>query len=161
MTALSSSPALRTRISLPDEAATEALAGRLVSHIGPGDVLLLAGPIGSGKTTFARALIRAATDNPAEEVPSPTFTLVQTYATPLGEVWHADLYRLEDPHEALELGLDEAMDHAICLIEWPEHLGDLVPTTALTLAFEAGTDGHEVVLSGDTTWRRRLGVLFV
>ena len=161
MTVTPASTPLLARLSLPDEAATAALARELASLIRQGDVLLLAGPIGAGKTTFARALIRAATGDPAEEVPSPTFTLVQTYATPRGEIWHADLYRLEDPHEALELGLDEAMEDAICLIEWPERLGELAPGVALTLAFVARPDAHEVELSGDADWQLRLGAILV
>jgi len=152
--------AFHRRLALPDEEATAALAGRLAGLLGPGDVLLLSGPIGAGKTSFARALIRAATGNPAEEVPSPTFTLVQTYPAPRGEIWHADLYRLGDAGEALELGLDAAMENAICLIEWPEILGDLAPADALSLAFAAGDAGHDsghaVTLTGNAGWAARL-----
>lgn len=144
------------RIDLPDEDATGRLAARLAEILCPGDVLLLSGPIGAGKTAFARALIRAAMSNPAEDVPSPTFTLVQTYPTPRGEIWHADLYRLSHPDEAVELGLADAFDSAICLVEWPDRLGDLAPPTALGLAFSAGRQSHAVVLSGDDSWNARL-----
>lgn len=144
------------RIHLPDEDATGRLAARLAAILCPGDVLLLSGPIGAGKTAFARALIRAAMSNPAEDVPSPTFTLVQTYPTPRGEIWHADLYRLSHPDEAVELGLADAFDSAICLVEWPDRLGDLAPPTALALAFSAGRQGHAVVLSGNDSWNARL-----
>ncbi|MBW7922563.1 MAG: tRNA (adenosine(37)-N6)-threonylcarbamoyltransferase complex ATPase subunit type 1 TsaE [Rubellimicrobium sp.] len=144
------------RLDLPDEGATAALAARLAPLLRRGDVLLLSGPVGAGKTSFARALIRAATGNPREDVPSPTFTLVQTYPVPAGEIWHFDLYRLHDGREALELGLDDAMEQAITLVEWPERLGDLVPQGALSLAFAAGEAGHAVTLDGDGAWAARL-----
>ena len=144
-------------IELQTEAETQALAACIGARLRPGDTLLLDGGIGAGKTAFARALIRAATGNPAEDVPSPTFTLVQTYATPRGEIWHADLYRLSHPDEARELGLAEAMEHAICLVEWPDRLGDLAPPGALTLWFEALPHGpHRVRLSGPPPWPARL-----
>ncbi|MCC7320103.1 MAG: tRNA (adenosine(37)-N6)-threonylcarbamoyltransferase complex ATPase subunit type 1 TsaE [Rubellimicrobium sp.] len=147
------------RLALADEGATADLARRLSVLLVPGDTVLLAGPIGAGKTTFARALIRAAAGNPDEEVPSPTFTLVQTYATPRGEIWHADLYRLGGPDEVAELGLDEAMTRAICLIEWPDRLGDLAPGAALTLTLDAGPVAHEARLEGDARWAERLGAI--
>jgi tRNA threonylcarbamoyladenosine biosynthesis protein TsaE len=144
-------------IDLPTEAATGALAACIGARLRPGDTLLLEGGIGAGKTAFARALIRAATGNPGEEVPSPTFTLVQTYPSPQGKIWHADLYRLTHPDEARELGLAEAMENAICLVEWPDRLGDLTPDGALTLSFEALPLGpHRVRLSGPPPWSARL-----
>lgn len=155
MTSPATPSALDRRLALPDEGATAALAARLAGLLVPGDTLLLRGPVGAGKTTFARALIRAAMGNPAEEVPSPTFTLVQTYPAPAGEIWHFDLYRLHDPREAFELGLDEAAQ-AISLIEWPERLGDLAPQDALTLAFCAGDSGHSVTATGSARWAARL-----
>lgn len=144
------------RLALPDQTATEMFAARLAPLLRPGDTLLLSGPIGAGKTTFARALIRAATGNPDEDVPSPTFTLVQTYPTRRGEIWHADLYRLSHAGEALELGLDEAFDGAICLIEWPDRLGDLAPAGALGITLAAGPDGHAARISGGGDWPARL-----
>src|SRR5690606_23286267 len=105
---------------------TACLARIMAAVLKPGDVVALQGPVGAGKTHFARALIRARQGAGAEEVPSPTFTLVQTYADPMGtEIWHADLYRLTHPDELEELGLDDAMREAIVLIEWPEHGGPL------------------------------------
>ena len=143
-----------------DAALTAAFARALAPELGAGDTLLLDGPVGAGKSHFARALIRARLANPAEDVPSPTFTLVQTYeGTP--PIWHADLYRLSHPDEALELGFDEAFDTAICLIEWPERLGDLTPAKALTLRFEAtpGGETRRVALSGPPAWAARLSAL--
>ncbi|MCC5972812.1 MAG: tRNA (adenosine(37)-N6)-threonylcarbamoyltransferase complex ATPase subunit type 1 TsaE [Rubellimicrobium sp.] len=145
---------------LPTEADTARLAARLAAGLRTGDVVLLAGPIGAGKSAFARALIRAATDDPDHEVPSPTFTLVQTYLTARGTIWHADLYRLGHPDEAAELGLTEAFDNAICLVEWPDRLGGLAPADALHLTFAAHPDGcHSVTLSTPATWARRIGAI--
>lgn len=121
-------------IRLSDPEATAALARRLAAHLRPGDTLLLSGPIGAGKTHFARALITARLDAP-EDIPSPTFTLVQTYDTAAGEIWHADLYRLSDSSELVELGLTDAFDTAICLVEWPDRLGPLAPAHALRIEF--------------------------
>ncbi|PYE84626.1 tRNA (adenosine(37)-N6)-threonylcarbamoyltransferase complex ATPase subunit type 1 TsaE [Pseudoroseicyclus aestuarii] len=150
-------------IPLPTEAATSALAARLAPRLGGGDCLLLEGPIGAGKTFFARALIRARLGDPLAEVPSPTFTLVQVYETPDLELWHADLYRLSDPSELDELGLVEAMDAALSLVEWPQKLGALLPETALTLSLhpspEAGTGADAprmLQISGADSWRARL-----
>lgn len=117
-----------------DETLTAVLARMLAATALPGQAILLDGPVGAGKTHFARAFIRARQGEGAEDVPSPTFTLVQTYDDPMGtEIWHADLYRLTDPSELDELGLDEAQDSAICLIEWPDRL-ERLPEGALTVA---------------------------
>ncbi|MFT6531082.1 MAG: tRNA threonylcarbamoyladenosine biosynthesis protein TsaE [Limimaricola cinnabarinus] len=143
-------------ILLPDESHSLALARALAPHLRAGDTLLLSGQIGAGKSFFARALIRARTGNPEEEVPSPTFTLVQSYDAPGAEIWHCDLYRLSDPFELVELGLEEAMGRAICLIEWPDRMGDMAPPEALSLAFEARPDGHLLSMSGPEAWHARL-----
>jgi tRNA threonylcarbamoyladenosine biosynthesis protein TsaE len=143
---------------LSDETATAAFASRIAPLLSTGDTLLLQGDIGAGKSAFARALIRARLGR-MEDVPSPTFTLVQTYEAPDGDIWHCDLYRLTHPDEALELGLEEAFESAICLIEWPDRLGDAVPSDALHLAFAAGDDGHKITVSGPHPWAARLGGL--
>ena len=119
------------RADLPDEAATIALAKRLAEHLHPRDTLLLSGALGAGKTHIARALIRAWLSDADASVPSPTFTLVQCYDSPRGEVWHADLYRLSDAQELTELGLDEAFGAAVCLIEWPDRMAPDWPDAAL------------------------------
>lgn len=129
--------AVQARLHLRDEADTTALAQRLAPCLLQGDIVLLQGDLGSGKTHFARALIRArlGEHGAATEIPSPSFTLVQTYDAPDGALWHADLYRLSDPQEVLELGLDAAFDDAICLIEWPERWDDGWPDTTVLLQF--------------------------
>lgn len=126
-----------------------------------GDVLLLEGPIGAGKTHFARALIQArlAQAGAVEDVPSPTYTLVQVYQAGPLEIWHADLYRLGHPDDVLELGLVEAFETALCLVEWPDRLGDLVPPGALRLGFApaAREDCRRVTMtSDDPLWGPRL-----
>lgn len=139
-----------------DEALTAGLARALAPMLVPGDTLLLDGPVGAGKTHFARALIRARQGDGAEDVPSPTFTLVQTYQDADGiELWHADLYRLTDPSELAELGLDDAMTDAVTLIEWPDRLG-APPAGALRIALAgAGTDRRRITLTGDPArWGR-------
>ena len=119
------------------EDATARFAAALAPHLMPGDVLLLSGGLGAGKTHFARALIQArlAAAGRVEDVPSPTFTLVQIYTDGAVELWHCDLYRLGDPAEVLELGLEDAFENAVCLIEWPDRLGDLAPGGGLSLEF--------------------------
>ncbi|WP_010298822.1 tRNA (adenosine(37)-N6)-threonylcarbamoyltransferase complex ATPase subunit type 1 TsaE [Candidatus Odyssella thessalonicensis] len=101
--------------------------------------LCLWGNLGAGKTTFCRALIRALCPQ-VTEVPSPTFTLIQEYESPLGTIWHCDLYRLDMPEEAEELGLIEALYQHICLIEWPERLGHFLPKNRLDLHLKIGAD---------------------
>lgn len=159
--------AVRVTLRLADPAATAGLAQRIAAVARPGDVIALAGDLGSGKTAFARAFIRARS-RADEDVPSPTFTLVQTYGgTGAGDgtepvtIWHFDLYRLEAPGDAVELGIDEAFVDAISLIEWPDRLGALLPARSLvlTLAFDpaGGEDGRIATLAGDGSWRQRLG----
>lgn len=125
---------------ITDEPTTAALARMLAADLRPGQTVLLDGPVGAGKTHFARAFIRARQGEAAEDVPSPTFTLVQTYDDPQGtEIWHADLYRLTDPSELAELGLDDALADAVCLIEWPDRL-ERLPAGAITVAIAPQAD---------------------
>jgi len=145
-------------VDLPDEAATARLAARLARRARPGDVIGLQGDLGSGKTTFARAFIRALGDG-SEEVPSPTFTLVEIYAV-AGKppVWHFDLYRLVAPEESYELGIEDALAEGISLIEWPERLGRLLPPEHLLLALAPGRapDARTARLTGTAGWAGRL-----
>ncbi len=140
-------------IALHDLAATEALATRCAAQARAGDAILLEGPMGAGKSAFARAFLRAATGNPGLEVPSPTFTLVQPYDLPAGPAHHFDLWRLAGPDDLLELGWDEARA-GIVLVEWPDRLGPLRPTAALlvTLAPAEGDLRHATL----TGWEGRL-----
>ncbi len=143
-------------LELADEAATHALAGSLAREARIGDVIALAGALGTGKTSFARAFVRAL--GVEDEVPSPTFTLVQTYDTARGTVWHFDLYRLARPDDAYELGLEEAMGDGIALIEWPERLGTLLPRERLDIALAIGAtpDSRRATLRGSASWAERV-----
>ena len=149
-------------IDLTTPEQTTDLAVRLAQYLRPGDCLLLSGEIGSGKTFFARHLIQSLLSHP-EDVPSPTFTLVQIYDTPVGEIWHSDLYRLTAIDEVEELGLIEAFDTAICLVEWPDKLGDLAPNDALSLTFAADPEQdtrRALTLNwNDPKWDTRLDTL--
>ena len=141
-------------MDLPDQAATEALAAAVAALTRVGDVILLEGPLGAGKTTFARGFLRAALGDASLEVPSPTFTLVQGYDTPIGVVQHFDLWRLEGPAALAELGWEEARE-GIVLVEWPDRLGPLRPPDALTVVLRpVGPDSRRTTLSG---WPDRLG----
>lgn len=144
-------------LDLPDLSATHALAARLARLLRAGDAVLLEGPLGAGKSEFARAVLRAAAGDPALEVPSPTFTLVQSYDLPAGQAHHFDLYRLDGPAGLDELGWEEARE-GIVLVEWPERLGALAPEDALHVALAPMADEHarRARLSG---WDARLMAL--
>lgn len=145
----------------PDQ--TAELARRIGTVLGPGDTLLLAGDVGAGKSHFCRALIqsRLAELGRMEDVPSPSFTLVQTYDLGNAEIWHADLYRLSDPQEIVELGLEDAFVTAICLVEWAGRLGDMAPARALhvTISPGDGPDARQITLSGPAIWQDRLSAV--
>lgn len=135
--------------SLPDEAATERLGAALARRLRPHDVIALQGGLGVGKTTLARAILRAASDDPNLVVPSPTFTLVEVYDTPRGAFWHFDLYRLESPEQVFELGWEEARADGIALVEWAERLGRLLPDERLMVTLAIEGDGRRADLQGD------------
>jgi len=143
---------LSLKLPLADADQTAALGRWLAPRLGAGDVILLSGDIGAGKTHLARAIIQArlAEVGLAEDVPSPTFTLVQVYDAGGLEIWHADLYRLTSADEVIELGLEEAFETALCLVEWPDRLGPLAPRDALavTLTADASGAGREITLAG-------------
>jgi len=144
-------------LELPDLAATRALAAKLAGMLRPGDAILLEGPLGAGKSELARALLRAASGDPGLEVPSPTFTLVQSYSLPCGPAYHFDLYRLSGPEELGELGWDEARE-GVVLVEWPERLGALAPREALVIRLAPG-EGAEARIATLSGWDERLGAL--
>jgi tRNA threonylcarbamoyladenosine biosynthesis protein TsaE len=125
---------------LADEGATEAIGRRLAAAIRPGDVVALSGPLGVGKTALSRAVLRAA--GHAGEVPSPTFAIVQPYDDLPVPIWHCDLYRLEDPSELEELGLDSALEDGVLLVEWPEKAGAAAWPQALRLLLDFAADGQ-------------------
>ncbi|NKW91484.1 tRNA (adenosine(37)-N6)-threonylcarbamoyltransferase complex ATPase subunit type 1 TsaE [Rhodobacteraceae bacterium R_SAG9] len=149
-------------LSLNSPTETQALAVQMAGTLLPGDVVLLEGPIGAGKTHFARSLIQSLLPV-MEDVPSPTFTLVQVYDGPNSEIWHADLYRLSAPDEVVELGLTDAFEDAICLVEWPDRLAELAPENALKLRFEiAPQEEHRTLTltSASSHWAEKLaGIL--
>ena len=150
----------RYELTLPDPAATERLAAILAKEARPGDAILLSGDLGAGKTHFARAFINALTPA-AEEVPSPTFTLVQTYSGEANgapvEIWHFDLYRLKSPEETEELGIDEALAEGITLVEWPDRLGPLTPREHLELRLVIAPDDttRTATMLPTARWRAR------
>ena len=132
---LAVSPASSFSIVLPNEQATRRLAADVASVLKPGDLVTLSGDLGAGKTAFARALIRHLAADEALDVPSPTFTLVQTYALPRFAVVHADLYRVTHAGELAELGVDEAAENAVVLLEWPDRAAEVLPADRLEIAF--------------------------
>lgn len=144
-------------MDLANEDETCALAARLAAIAGIGDFIALAGDLGAGKTVFARAFIRALAGT-AEEVPSPTFTIIQSYELGALSVHHVDLYRLETPEEALELGLIEARGNGVIIMEWPERLGRYLPSDRLEVAMEFGDleTQRRITFSGGADWPERL-----
>lgn len=148
---------------LPDPDATDRLGAAIARLLAPGEAVLLYGPLGMGKSTLARGLIRALT-RPDEDVPSPTFTLVQFYESE-PPVAHFDLYRLTRPEEASEIGLDEALDEGCAVIEWPERLGDdpavWLGPDRLTVALAETGDGRRATVSGAGAWESKVMDLHV
>lgn len=137
-------------LAISDEDAMTRLGVALAGVLKSGDTVLLSGPIGAGKSHLARAIIHAFI-GPEEHVPSPTFTLVQTYEAGGTEIWHTDLYRLADSSELVELGLDEAIGSAIVLVEWPDRLPiELIPENALRVGIHPGDQARGVTMNSDS-----------
>ncbi|GBQ28736.1 ATP/GTP hydrolase [Gluconacetobacter azotocaptans DSM 13594] len=133
---------------LPDQGATEDLARAVAGVSAAGDAILLSGVLGAGKTVFSRAFLRAACDDADMEVPSPSYTLVQTYDAASGAVSHFDLWRLDGPDALHELGWDDACE-GIVLVEWPDRLAELTPPDALRIEIRVMDDGgRQAVLEG-------------
>jgi len=144
----------REVVDLPTPAAAEALGAAVARVVRPGEAVCLWGPLGAGKTTLARGLIRALT-RPDEEVPSPTFTLVQTYDGRRFPLAHFDLYRIAHPEEIFELGLDEALDQGAAVIEWPERLEGRLPADRLDIVLTIEGEGRRARLQPHGAWEGR------
>lgn len=145
-------------IALPDAAATRGLGARLGGLLDQGDVVCLGGNLGAGKTTLARGVIQAWVGH-EEEAPSPTYTLVQTYEGPRGELWHVDLYRLQRPEDAWELCLEDAFAVAATLIEWPERLEGQLPRDRLDIELAPVGEGRRAALVAHGAWRQKLAAI--
>ncbi|SCA55598.1 ATPase or kinase [Candidatus Terasakiella magnetica] len=145
-------------IEIHSQLETEELARKLAYKAMPGDVIALHGNLGVGKSVFARAFVRALT-TPDEEVPSPTFTLVQIYDAEFGELYHFDMYRLDQPDDCLELGIEEAFSEGVSLIEWPGKIGNYLPWDCLNIKISHGESGEmsrHVELSTQGNWDVRI-----
>ena len=141
-------------VHLTDEDTTMAFGAWLAPYLRAGDVVLLKGDLGAGKTTWARGLICSLLGD--VEVPSPTYTLVQTYDAPDFEVWHFDLYRLKQENDVWELGIEEALDDGVCLIEWPERIDGLLNGSELTIALNIDNTERTAIIIGNADWQTRL-----
>lgn len=138
-------------VPLAGLADTEALGTRIAAGLRTGDMVALKGDLGAGKTTLARAVLRAL--GVTERVPSPTFTLVQSYDTPRFPVRHYDLYRIRNPREIDELGLEEALEEGAALIEWPENAGGRLPGDALVISLMANDEqSRRADITGPARW---------
>ena len=142
-------------LSLPDLDAVAALGRRIAAKLQPGDVVALSGDLGAGKTTLSRAILAAA--GHAGEVPSPTFTIIETYARTDPPMVHADFYRLDDPSELEEIGLDDYREGAALLAEWPDRAGGFAHEPAcLSVELENGGEGRRAIVEGGSAWHGRM-----
>lgn len=127
-----------------NEAETLKIAADFAKKISSGTVVALYGTLGAGKSAFCRGFIQSLCEN-VEDVPSPTFTLLQTYEAPLFEIYHFDMYRLKTPYEAYELGIEDAFLEGVSLIEWPEKIGSLLPKNAIRITFQIQEDQSRLI----------------
>lgn len=146
-------------LTWPDLAATQAFGRHLADRLRAGDVVLLTGDLGAGKTALARSVIESLTG--VTDAPSPTYTLVQVYETRAGDaLWHADLYRVEAEDELEEIGLEDAFDDAITLVEWPDRLGRWLPPSRLEISITHSGRGmdsaREARITGFGQWESRI-----
>lgn len=153
-----SSSLLRRTFELPAEPDLRGFGARLGAYLRAGDTLCLTGELGAGKTTFSRGLIQSLCGADIE-VPSPTYTLLQTYDAPNFEIWHFDLYRLKTPSEVWELGMEDAIYDGVTLIEWPEQMGDLIPDGTLNIHITFLGEGRQATLTLTPQWQERLDEL--
>lgn len=144
---------------LKSEPETVALGAQIAELLRPGDLVGLAGNLGAGKTTLARALVRHLL--PGEEVPSPTFTLVQIYDVRQFKIWHTDLYRVKARSELRELGFEEALEDGVLLVEWPDRMAEDLPEDRLDVIMEVddGAEDRRVKLIGRGSWASRVKIL--
>lgn len=146
------------RLFAAEPVATDDIGRALAPALSPGDVIALHGPLGAGKSQLARAVIRARLGDPTAEVPSPTYTLVNVYSAPGGEIWHADLYRI-DPEELGEIGLSDALGHAILLVEWAGRWPD-IPARHLGIRLTPRDGGRSIAVTpSGPGWERALCAL--
>ncbi len=145
------------KIQIKTQAETEEIAHKIAQICDIGDVIALYGDLGVGKSVFSRSFIRALT-TPDEEVPSPTFTLVQVYESDHGELYHFDMYRLENPDDCFELGIEEAFSDGVSLIEWPTKMGAYLPWDCLKIEIANGEGETERTMefSSQGPWLDRL-----
>ena len=142
-------------VALPDLAAVDALGRRIAAKLGPGDVVALSGDLGAGKTTLSRAILAAL--GHAGEVPSPTFTIIETYERTTLPIIHADFYRLDDPSEVEEIGLDDYRAGAALLAEWPERAGGFShEPQCLSVELENSGEGRRAIVEGGSAWHGRM-----
>ncbi len=142
-------------VSLPDLAAVDALGRRIAARLGPGDVVALSGDLGAGKTTLSRAILAASGHR--GEVPSPTFTIIETYERTTPPIVHADFYRLDDPSEVEEIGLDDYRAGAALLAEWPERAGGFShEPQCLSVELENSGEGRRAIVEGGSAWHGRM-----
>ena len=137
----------------PDEASTVIFGKKLAQMAKQGDIFALFGTLGMGKSVLARAFIQSLTG--AEEVPSPTFTLVQSYDAPDFEIFHYDLYRIKSPEEIFEIGMEEAVYQGVSLIEWPEMMGGYLPRNCFRVEITPQKDGRMITISTASEEKRQ------